>query len=106
MIVTTTNSIEGVEIKGYKGIVFGEVVAGVDFIKDFKASFTNILGGRSKSYENELIQARQEALEELEQRAAALGASAIVGVKVDYETVGNGGSNMMMIIASGTAVDI
>ncbi|MEY8514642.1 YbjQ family protein [Lactococcus taiwanensis] len=106
MIVTTTNSIEGVEIKGYKGIVFGEVVAGVDFIKDFKASFTNILGGRSKSYENELIQARQEALEELEQRAAALGASAVVGVKVDYETVGNGGSNMMMIIASGTAVDI
>ena len=99
MIVTTTNSIEGVEIKGYKGIVFGEVVAGVDFIKDFKASFTNILGGRSKSYENELIQARQEALEELEQRAAALGASAVVGVKVDYETVGNGGSNMMMIIA-------
>jgi len=64
------------------------------------------LGGRSKSYENELIQARQEALEELEQRAAALGASAVVGVKVDYETVGNGGSNMMMIIASGTAVDI
>lgn len=106
MIVTTTNSIEGVEIKGYKGIVFGEVVAGVDFIKDFKASFTNILGGRSKSYENELIQARQEALEELEQRAAALGASAVVGVKVDYETVGNGGSNMMMIIASGTAIDI
>ncbi|KZK38011.1 hypothetical protein P7266_0972 [Lactococcus cremoris] len=106
MIVTTTNSIEGVEIKGYKGIVFGEVVAGVDFIKDFKASFTNILGGRSKSYENELIQARQEALEELEQRAAARGASAVVGVKVDYETVGNGGSNMMMIIASGTAVDI
>lgn len=106
MIVTTTNSIEGVEIKGYKGIVFGEVVAGVDFIKDFKASFTNILGGRSKSYEKELIQARQEALEELEQRAAALGASAVVGVKVDYETVGNGGSNMMMIIASGTAVDI
>ncbi len=64
------------------------------------------MGGRSKSYENELIQARQEALEELEQRAAALGASAVVGVKVDYETVGNGGSNMMMIIASGTAVDI
>ncbi|AYG00939.1 YbjQ family protein [Lactococcus allomyrinae] len=106
MIITTTNTIDGVEIKGYKGIVFGEVVAGVDFIKDFKASFTNILGGRSKSYENELIQGREEALEELKQRATALGAGAVVGVKVDYETIGTGGNNMMMIIASGTAVEI
>lgn len=105
MIVTTTNTIEGVEIKGYKGIVFGEVVAGVDFVKDFKAGLTNFFGGRSHSYENELIEGRRAAIEELEDRAKELGAGAVVGVKVDYETVGAGG-NMLMIIASGTAVDI
>lgn len=106
MIVTTTNTIEGVEIKRYRGIVFGEVVAGVDFIKDFTAGLRNFFGGRSQSYENELIEGRRAALEELEQRAKERGAGAVVGVKVDYEVIPNNGSNMMMIIASGTAVDI
>lgn len=106
MIITTTNTIDGLEIKSYKGIIFGEVVAGVNFIKDFKAGITNIFGGRSGSYETELIQGRTEALEEMKRRAAELGATAVIGVKVDYETISNGGTNMMMIIASGTAVEI
>ena len=78
MIVTTTPSIEGKTITEYKGVIFGEVVAGVDFIKDFAASLTNFFGGRSGSYEGELIQAREEALRELEKRAELLGANAVV----------------------------
>jgi uncharacterized protein YbjQ (UPF0145 family) len=103
MIVTTTPSVEGKKIVEYKGIVFGEVISGVDFIKDFAAGLTNFFGGRSKSYENELIEARVHALEELRSRAAALGANAVVGVDVDYEVLGQGG-NMLMVTASGTAV--
>lgn len=103
VIVTTTNSIESKEIIEYKGIIFGEVVNGVDFIRDFAAGITNILGGRSSSYENELMLARQNALDELKQRAINLGANAVVGVKVDYETLGQNGS-MLMVTASGTAV--
>jgi uncharacterized protein YbjQ (UPF0145 family) len=105
MIVTTTPSVEGRKIVEYKGIVFGEVISGVDFIKDFAAGLTNFFGGRSKSYENELIEARVHALEELRSRAAALGANAVVGVDVDYEVLGQGG-NMLMVTASGTAVVI
>jgi uncharacterized protein YbjQ (UPF0145 family) len=103
MIITTTPSVEGKRITEYKGIVFGEVISGVDFIKDFKAGLTNFFGGRSKSYENELIEARVNALEELNSRAAALGANAVVGVDVDYEVLGQGG-NMLMVTVSGTAV--
>ncbi|ETA79986.1 heavy metal-binding domain-containing protein [Youngiibacter fragilis] len=103
MIVTTTTGVEGRRIISYKGIVFGEVVAGVNFVKDFAAGLSNIFGGRSGSYENELIEARITALRELEDRAAALGANAVVGVKIDYETLGQGG-NMLMVTASGTAV--
>jgi uncharacterized protein YbjQ (UPF0145 family) len=103
MIVTTTNSVEGKEIVEYKGIVFGEVVSGIDFIKDFAAGITNIFGGRSGSYEGELITARENALSELKQRAANVGANAVVGVKMDYETLGQGG-NMIMVTVSGTAV--
>jgi uncharacterized protein YbjQ (UPF0145 family) len=103
MIVTTTPSVEDRKIIEYKGIVFGEVISGVDFIKDFAAGLTNFFGGRSKSYENELIEARVHALEELRSRAAALGANAVVGVDVDYEVLGQGG-NMLMVTASGTAV--
>ena len=79
MIVTTTPSVEGKRITSYRGIVCGEVISGVNFIRDLAASFTNFLGGRSGSYEDELIQARQSALEEMEQRAAQLGANAVVG---------------------------
>lgn len=105
IIVTTTNSIEGKRIIEYKGIVFGEVVNGVDFIRDFAAGITNILGGRSGSYENELVSARENAINELKQRAARLGANAVVGIKVDYETLGQNGS-MLMVTASGTAVEV
>lgn len=105
MIITTTPGIEGKKIIGYKGIVFGEVISGVDFIKDFAAGLTNFFGGRSKSYEGELIEAREAALKELENRASAMGANAVVGVDIDYEVLGQGG-NMLMVTASGTAVVI
>ncbi len=103
MIITTTPSIEGKIIVEYKGVVFGEVIAGVDFIKDFAAGLTNFFGGRSKSYEGELIEAREAALRELSDRAAQLGANAVVGVDLDYEVLGQNGS-MLMVTASGTAV--
>ena len=103
MIVTTTNSIEGKKIVEYKGIIFGEIISGVDVIKDIAAGLTNFFGGRSKSYEGELIQAREEALNEMENRAAAIGANAVIGVDIDYEVLGQGG-NMLMVTASGTAV--
>ena len=103
MIVSTTPTLEGKTIREYKGIVFGEVVSGVDFVKDFAAGLTNFFGGRSNSYEGELIQARQNAIEEMEDRAYQLGANAVVGVDIDYEVLGSA-NNMMMVIASGTAV--
>lgn len=103
MIVTTTQTIEGKRIVDYRGIVFGEVVSGVDFVKDIAASFSNFFGGRSGSYEDELIQARQNAIAEMEQRAASLGANAVVGVDIDYEVLGSN-NGMLMVTASGTAV--
>jgi uncharacterized protein YbjQ (UPF0145 family) len=103
MIVTTTPSLDGMKIVEYKGIVFGEVVSGVDFIKDFAAGLTNFFGGRSGSYEGELIDARENAIREMKDRARRLGANAIVGVDIDYEVLGQGG-NMLMVTASGTAV--
>ncbi len=103
MIITTTPSIEGKAIVEYKGVIFGEVVSGVDFVKDFAAGLTNFFGGRSGSYEGELIEARQSAINEMERRAISLGANAIVGVDLDYEVLGQGG-NMIMVTASGTAV--
>ena len=101
--VTTTPSVEGKSITAYKGVVFGEVVAGVGWIKDYGAALRDTFGGRSEGYEGELIAARESAIEEMVQRAAARGANAVVGVKVDYETVGQYGT-MLMVIASGTAV--
>jgi len=83
--------------------VFGEVISGINFIKDIAAGFRNFFGGRSGSYEGELIEARENALREMEQRAEALGANAVVGVDIDYEVLGTGG-NMLMVTASGTAV--
>ena len=104
MILTTTPSIEGKTIQTYHGIVFGEVIAGIDFIKDIGASLRNLVGGRSKGYEDELISAREEALDELGRRASELGAHAVVGVDLDYEVLGQGG--MLMVTASGTAVTL
>lgn len=103
MITTTTPSIEGKRIIEYKGIVFGEVVSGVNFVKDIAASFSNFFGGRSGSYEEELIQARQNAISEMEQRALSMGANAVVGVDIDYEVLG-ADNGMLMVTASGTAV--
>lgn len=103
MITTTTPSVEGKRIVEYKGIVFGEVVSGVNFVRDLAASFSNFLGGRSGSYEEELVTARQNAIREMEQRAYAMGANAIVGVDIDYEVLG-ADNGMLMVTASGTAV--
>lgn len=103
MIITTTPTVEGKTITEYKGLVFGEVIAGVDLVRDMAASFTNMFGGRSQSYEEELIRARMDALREMEQRAAQAGANAIVGVDIDYEVLG-ANNGMLMVTASGTAV--
>ena len=103
MIITTTPSVEGKRITEYKGIVFGEVVSGVNFVRDMAASLSNIFGGRSTSYEEELVQAIQNALWEMQQRAASMGANAVVGVDIDYEVLG-ADNGMLMVTASGTAV--
>lgn len=103
MIVTTTPSVEGKRIVDYRGIVFGEVISGVNVLKDFAAGLSNFFGGRSNTYEEELSNARVTALRELEDRAAALGANAVVGVDIDYEVLGSD-NGMLMVTASGTAV--
>jgi len=105
MLITTTPNVEGKRIIEYKKIVFGEVISGVNFIKDFAAGLSNFFGGRSISYEGELIEARETAIKEMEKRAFAIGANAVVGVDIDYEVLGQGGS-MIMVTASGTAVVI
>ena len=105
MILTTTPTIEGRAIAEYKGVVFGEVISGVNFIRDFKASIRNIVGGRSGSYENELIKARSQALDEMAARAAQLGGDAVVGIDIDYEVLGEN-NGMLMVTASGTAVKL
>lgn len=105
MITTTTGYIDGKSVEEYKGIVFGEVITGVNLLKDFAAGVRNIFGGRSQSYENELLNAREEALREMEERAAQLGANAVIGVDIDYEVLG-ADNGMLMVTASGTAVVI
>ena len=105
MILTTTPTVEGRAITEYKGVVFGEVISGVNFIRDFAASIRNIVGGRSGSYEEELVSARTQAMNEMAERAAALGADAIVSIDVDYEVLGEAGG-MLMVTASGTAVKL
>lgn len=105
MIVTSTANVEGKKIISYEGIVFGEVINGVNFIKDIGASLTNFFGGRSYGYEEELLKSRTEAENEMVSRALSKGANAIVGVKFDYETLGEGGT-MLMVTCSGTAVRV
>lgn len=105
MILTTTPSVEGHVIKEYKGVVFGEVISGVNFLRDFAASIRNIVGGRSMSYEEELIAAREQAMQEMSNRAAQLGADAVVGIDIDYEVLGEN-NGMLMVTASGTAVKL
>lgn len=103
MIVTTTPCIEGRQIMEYRGVVFGEVITGINVIKDVAAGMRNFFGGRSETYEEELMSAREQALAELEQRAADIGANAVVGVDIDYEVLG-ANNGMLMVTASGTAV--
>jgi uncharacterized protein YbjQ (UPF0145 family) len=103
MILTTTPIVEGRTIIEYKGIVFGEVISGVNFFKDFKASLRDIVGGRSGSYEQELVKARNQAMRELEERARQVNADAVVGIDIDDEVLGESGA-MLMVSASGTAV--
>ena len=103
MIMTTTPTLEGRKIAEYRGVVFGEVITGVNFIKDFAASIRDFVGGRSTTYEDELITARNQAMKELEDRAYKVGADAVVGIDIDYEVLGQNGS-MLMVTASGTAV--
>lgn len=105
MILTTTPTVEGHKIIEYKPIVFGEVIAGVNFIRDFAASIRNFVGGRSASYEEELTRARSQALNEMADRAIAFGANAVVGIDIDYEVLGEA-NGMLMVTASGTAVVI
>ena len=97
MILTTTPTIEGRTIIEYKGVVFGEVISGVNFLRDFAAAIRNIVGGRSGSYEEELVRARDQAMNELASRAL------VVGIDIDYEVLGENGG-MLMVTASGTAV--
>lgn len=103
MILTTTPSIEGKTIDDYRGIVTGEAILGANLFRDFFAGVRDIVGGRSASYEKELQKARQIALAELAEEAHNVGATAVVGIDIDYEVVGQGGS-MLMVSVSGTAV--
>jgi|SRR5687768_12023494 uncharacterized protein YbjQ (UPF0145 family) len=104
MIVTTTNVIDGSPVQQYLGIVCGEAILGANIMKDLFAGIRDIVGGRSAAYERELANAREIALREMQEQASSLGANAIIGIDLDYETVGSGG--MLMVSASGTAVRI
>jgi len=101
MIVTTTPTVEGRRITDYRGIVVGEAILGTNIFRDFFSQITDVVGGRSGAYESQLQEARETALNELEQRAIAAGGTAVVGVDLDYEVVGD---SMLMVSASGTAV--
>lgn len=103
MILTTTPTIEGKEIKEYRGIITGEAIIGANLFRDIFASITDIVGGRSSAYEEVLKKAKNDALAELTSNAQSIGANAVVGIDLDYETIGNNGS-MLMVSASGTAV--
>lgn len=105
MLLTTTPSVEGHRISRYCGIVTGEAILGANVFKDLFAGIRDIVGGRSATYEKELQRARDIALRELEERAAQLGATAVVGIDLDYEVLGQG-NGMLMVSASGTAVVI
>ena len=103
--MTTTNSLEGATITSYIGLVTGEAILGANVFKDFFASIRDIVGGRSGAYEEELRKAKDIAMNEMQSQAEALGANAVIGVDLDYETIGIGsGGNMLMVSASGTAV--
>ncbi len=103
MIVTTTHELQGKPITEYLGIVVGESIIATNIMRDIMAGLRDIVGGRSGAYEEKMQEARDIAIKEMQEKAQELGANAIVGVDIDYETVGNG---MMMVSASGTAVKV
>ncbi len=103
MVITTTPTLEGHRVREYLGIVTGEAIIGANVFKDIMAGFRDIVGGRSKAYENSLREAREEALREMSAEARARGADAIIGVDLDYEVLGSG-NGMLMVATSGTAV--
>lgn len=103
MLVLTTNAVEGRKISRYHGIVSGEAILGANIFKDFFAGIRDIVGGRSAAYETELRKAKDLAINEMVQQASAAGCNAVIGVDLDYETIGSNGS-MLMVSASGTAV--
>jgi uncharacterized protein YbjQ (UPF0145 family) len=105
MILSTTPNIEGRSIRAYHGVVTGEAILGANIFRDFFAGIRDIVGGRSAAYEKELGKAREIAFEEMSEKAKALGANAVVAIDIDYETVGAGGS-MLMVSVSGTAVSL
>ena len=106
MIITTTDGVEGKSVVEYKGVVTGEAVAGTNFLRDFFAGITDIFGGRSKSYENSLNKAKDAAIDDLIGRATELGADAVVGVDLDYQTIAGDGKTMLLVVANGTAVPL
>ena len=105
MVISTTPTLEGFPVKQYLGVVTGETIVGANFFKDFMASIRDVVGGRAGAYERVLAEAKDTSLAEMSQRAEALGANAILGVDIDYETVGQSGS-MLMVATSATAVRI
>jgi uncharacterized protein YbjQ (UPF0145 family) len=105
MIHSTTPTIEGRTIRRYHGVVTGEAILGANIFRDFFAGIRDIVGGRSAAYEQELHKAREIAFRELSEQATSLGADAVVGIDIDYETVGDRGS-MLMVSVSGTAVSL
>lgn len=105
MLVTTTPNIEGKKIVKYIGLVNGEAIIGANFVKDFFAGIRDVVGGRSGAYEQGLREAKSIAIREMMEQAQRLGANAIIGVDLDFETIGSGGS-MLMVSANGTAVNV
>ena len=103
MLISTTNAIDGKPVSAYLGVVVGETILGANIFRDIGAQFRNITGGRVSGYEKELRRARDEAMTEMEQAASELGADAIIGVDIDYETIGG---SMLMVTVSGTAVKL
>ncbi|HMP92306.1 MAG TPA: heavy metal-binding domain-containing protein [Phnomibacter sp.] len=104
MITTTTNNIEGRPVQQYLGVISAETIIGANIFKDLFAGIRDIVGGRSGTYERVLQEAKQSAMQELIAKAAAMGANAVIGIDLDFETVGTG--SMLMVIATGTAVRV
>jgi uncharacterized protein YbjQ (UPF0145 family) len=104
MIITTTPEVHGKTIKKYHGLITGEAILGANIVRDLFAGIRDLVGGRAAAYEKELSRAREIAIQEMSEKAQQMGANAVVGVDIDYETVGSGG--MLMVSVSGTAVTL